>query len=45
MFDGAVCRLGIDAANIDVKCQVDTNALDVVGECFGNRFSMLVTRS
>jgi hypothetical protein len=36
LFDGTVCRLGIDAAHIDVQCQLDPNALNVIGGGFGN---------
>ena len=36
MFDGTVCRLGIDAAHVDVQRQLDADALDVISGCFGN---------
>jgi hypothetical protein len=36
LFDRAVCRLGIDAAHVDVEGQLDADALDVVSRCFGN---------
>jgi acyl-CoA thioesterase YciA len=33
LFDGTVCRLGIDPAYIDVKRQLDADTLDVFGGC------------